>query len=142
MNPSVKLAALLMSCFAAFLVVEAVGFAVVQGRFDAHHFGSHVLGAIIWFLVARGSWQGRRWAWLVVVTFGSLMCSFLAIALLTAVVRGESLLYMAHVAEVAVGLGRLGLPLGALSVAALAGSVVLLLKREARAAFSPRPEQG
>ena len=142
MNPSVKLAGLLMSCFAAFLVVEAIGFAMVQGRFDPHHFAVHVLGAIVWFLVARGLLQRRRWAWLAVVTFGSLMCLLVAMALLAAVVRGESLLYLARVAEVAVGLGRLGLPLGGLSLAALAGSVVLLLKKEARAAFSPRPKQG
>ena len=127
-----------MSCFAVFLVVEAVGFAVVQGRFDPHHFVVHVLGALVWFLVVWGLLQGRRWAWLAVVTFGTVMCLLVGATLLAIILRGEPLGAVVHSAEAAVGIGRLGLPLGILSLAALAGSLILLFQKDAHEVFVRR----
>jgi len=127
-----------MSCFAAFLVVEAVAYAVVQGRFDLPHFSLHILGAMAWSLVVWGLLHGRRWAWLVVVTFGSVMCLLVSATLLVVMLREEPLGAVLESAQSAAGLGRLGLPLGILSVAALAGSLALLLQKEAREAFVRR----
>lgn len=84
MNRNVKLAAILMSFFAAFLVVEAVGVAVAEGRVDLQHFAVHILGAIVWSLVVWALLHGRRWAWLTVVTFGSIMSALVGAGLLTA----------------------------------------------------------
>ena len=142
MNPQLKLAAVLISCFAAFLVAEAVGYAVVQGRLEPHHFAAHILGAMVWFLVARGLLRGHRWAWLAVVVFGGTMSLLLAASLLVVVLRGQPLGPLAQDLETRLGLGGLGLPLGGFSLLALVGSVLLLLSKQGRAVFSPRSQRG
>lgn len=141
-NRSVKLAAVLMSFFAAFLVVEAPGVAVVEGRLDRQHFAVHMLGAVVWSLVVWALLRGRRWAWLTVVTYGSIMTALIAAAFLTAWSAGIPLMQLVRELEKGLRLGAIGLPLGALSVAALVASVGLLLRKEAREDFLSRKPAG
>jgi len=140
-NRNVKIAAVLMSFFAAFLVVEAVGVAVVEGRLDPQHFAVHILGAVVWALVVWALLRGRRWAWLAVVTFGSIMSVLVGASLLTAWFAGIPLQTLARELGVGLRLGSIGLPLGVLSVAALAASVGLLLTKEAREIFLTRAKR-
>ncbi|MGH9803903.1 MAG: hypothetical protein ACRD4D_01930 [Candidatus Acidiferrales bacterium] len=142
MNRSVKLAAILMSFFAVFLAVEAVGVAVVEGRLDSQHFAVHMLGAVVWSLVVWALLRGRRWAWLTVVTYGSIMTALIAAALLTAWSAGIPLPILARQLSRGLRLGAIGLPLGVLSVAALVASVGLLLKKDAREVFLSRKPAG
>lgn len=137
MKRRVKAAALLVSCFGALLVVEAIGFWVVQRRFDTEHFVRHALGALLWFLVAWGLVLGRRWAWWVVIGPGGAL-SVLGVLVLVFLL----FLPAERVAVInAIGVGSLAIPLGPLSVAALAGAVAILSTREARDAFFPPPKQ-
>jgi len=130
-----------MSFFAVFLVVEAVGVAAVENRFDPQHFAVHILGAVLWSLVVWALLHGRRWAWLAVVTFGSIMSVLVGASLLTAWSAGIPLQTLAREVGVGLRLGSIGLPLGVLSVAALVASVGLLLKKDAREVFLPRAER-
>lgn len=142
MNRNVKLAAILMSFFAVFLVVEAVGVAAVESRFDPQHFAVHILGAVVWSLVVWALLRGRRWAWLTVVTYGSLMGALVVAGLLTAWSAGIPLQTLAREVGVGLRLGTIGLPLGVFSVAALVASVGLLLKKDAREVFLHRKAAG
>lgn len=132
----VKTAALLVSCFGVLLAVEAIGYWVVQDRFHAEHFVRHVLGALLWVLIAWGLARGRRWAWWVVICIGGPLSVLGAIALVF-LLFSPSL--RAGVINVH-GMGSLGIPVGVLSVASLAGAVAILLTREARDAFFPPPQ--
>lgn len=133
----VRTAALLVSCVAALLVVEAIGFWLVQGRFHTGHFVRHVLGALLWILVAWALVRHRRWAWWVVICIGGAL-SVLGVLLLVILL----FLPPARInVGAAIGLGSLAIPMGVSSVAALAGSVAMLLTRGARDAFFPQPKQ-
>jgi hypothetical protein len=141
-NRTVRLAAVLMSFYAVFLVVEAVGVVMMEGRLDAQHFVVHVLGAAVWALVVVALLRGRRWAWLAVIAFGCIMIAAVAVALILAWSSGVPMQTLARHLGHGLRLGAIGLPLGALSVAALGASVVLLLRKEARQVFRPLAERG
>lgn len=137
MHRNIKLAAVLMSFFGFFLLVEAVGVALREGRLDAQHFAVHLLGAILWALVVWALLLGRRWAWLTVVTYGSLMGALAVAALLTALSAGVPLPALARAAAEGLRLGPGGILLGVASIATLVAGVGLLLTKPARQAFLP-----
>ena len=142
MNRSVKTAAVLAWCYAASLAYEAIGVAAAEGRLDKEHFVRHLLGALFWVFLGWALLCGRRWAWYVAVyvwgTLGLLAVALMLYVLLLPAPERHSFM---EGGEKALRVGRQGPPLFVLSVAVLVGSVIALLKREAREAFFPRSQQ-
>lgn len=137
MSRNVRLAALLMSFFGAFLLVEAIGVWIHERRLDPQHFAVHMLGALLWGLVVWALLRGRRWAWLTVVTYGILMGTAGLAALVAAAAAGVPPSALARAAANGLRLGAIGIPLGVFSLVTLVASVALLLTKQARADFPP-----
>ncbi len=138
-NRAVRVAAGLLWCYAGLLVVEAVAVGVGRHWTDRKHLVLHLLGALGVFLLARAVLRGRRWAGLIVVIVGGalsllgltslLIVFFSPVSVRRDIAKGMMELYQ---------LGSLSVPLGLLSLAVLAGSVALLLTKQARDVFFPR----
>lgn len=142
-NRAVKVAAGLLWCYAALLVVEAVAVGLGRNWTDRRHLVLHILGALGVSLLARAVLRGRRWAELIVVTVGGLL-SLLGLAgvLILFFMPAPQRRDLMEGFRQSFQLGGLSFPLFLLSVGVLASSVTLLLTREARSVFFPPPQQG
>jgi hypothetical protein len=102
----------------------------------------HLLVALAYGLLGWAVWQGRRWAWwVVVIVVGAIsllgVADVLFILSRPAAQQAEVIREMEDLFQ----FGSATFPLFVLSVAVLAGSVLALLTREARDAFfSPLPK--
>lgn len=136
MNRSVKAAAVFLWCYAALLVLEAVGMGVARDWSDRKHLVQHLLAALAYFLLGWSVLRRHRWAWwVVIIVVGAI--SLLGVAGVVFIVSRPASLRSEFIKglEELFQFGSSTFPLFALSVAVLVGSVIALLTREARDAF-------